>query len=229
MIRPGDYMFKVQRIFTLLLCLVALAGAAFADGTHDPIIDLEGGTGSNPYFGGAVSFTVNFDNSACSSPVAGDPTVSCGTTSNFLRPGADGSGVFSNDTGTDITSIHVSIETFFGPDGTGDMANVDQGTFSEFPAEGGLFPGPIIPDPNGNGATFTGGDVTGCPVIFFAPAAPCTPGEFLIGYAEVLVPVNGSAVVEFDANPVPEPGSLVLTAGMLPAIWLMTKKKLARR
>lgn len=221
-------MFSTQRILGLFFFLAALTGTMLADTVPppDPIVDLEGGTGSNPYTGGLVTFIVNFNNSACGPPNPND-IVSCGTTSNFLRPGADGTGVFRNNTGVDITNIHVSIETFFGLNGTGDMANVAQGTFSEFPTGGGIFPGPIIMDPTGNGATFTGGDVTGCPI----GVELCTPGEFLIGYAEVLVPEGGSAVVEFDANhplPTPEPGTLALLAGALPGLWLIRNKKLIR-
>jgi hypothetical protein len=222
------------RIFGLLFCFAVLTGNVFADTLPpDPIVDLEGGSGSNSYFGGMVSVTFNGivgQNCSTTASSVGDTTiVTCGTTTSFIRPGdpAQG-GVFSNDTGVDITNIHVHIDTFFGLNGTGGMAGVSEGTFSEFPSQAnGLFPGPIIPDADGNGATFTGGDIVGCPVTI--ALAPCTPGEFKIGYAEVLIPEGGSAVIEFDANhslPAPEPATLALLAMAVPGVWMIRKKKL---
>ena len=150
----------------LLMLFVALSGGSvLADTIHDPIIDLEGGGGSNDLFKGqVVTTTINgivgqnscgfFDDSS---------TLTCGTVNSFIRPGEDGSGVFRNLTGEVITNFHVSIATFTGLNGNGDPAGIVQGTFSAFPTnEAGinaLFPGPIIPDADGNGATFTGGSI----------------------------------------------------------------------
>jgi hypothetical protein len=218
-------MFSLQRrIFCLAFCLAALSATVFADGTSvpDPIVDLEGGTGSNPYFGGQVfvTFTATQGNTNCFGTdfsAGNTPIVSCGTTGNFIRPGdPTQGGIFSNDTGMDITQIHVHIDTFFAD---GSFAGVSQGGFTEFAASGQpLFPGPQFVDEDGNGTTFTGGDVTGCPrgVEF------CTPGEFKIGYAEVLIPEGGSAAIEFDQAP--EPSTLVLLVGTLPVAWRMRRK-----
>lgn len=221
------------RLLTVLFCSVAFGGYVFAT-PIDPIIDLEPGAGSNSYLGGQVLFTFNATagNTNCvSDGSVGDTSiVSCGMTTNFLRPGTDGTGVFSNNTGVDITNIHVHIDTFFFPDGTKNLnnvaANVDQMGFQTFarPDHPLLFPNTPIPDAGGNGATFTGGVVPVCQPNFFES---CVPGEFTIGYAEVRIPEGGSAVIEFDANhPIstPEPATFGMIFGTLSGAWLVRKR-----
>jgi len=188
----------MKRCALLVFAVLFLSlGSLFADDIpHDPIIDIERGTGTIG-FDGTAMFTISDGSNCIDSDVQGIRSCSA------ITP------TFGNLTGKDITSLEFDFP----------LTGPNQGVFSAGANSPFNKVDTVLP---GFEAIYSGGDIThNCTTSEIADGVSCDPGadfktsEFTIGFAEVLVPLNGSVTLAFSSVPdptstVPEPPAAAL-------------------
>src|SRR5437763_43858 len=200
---------RISRFLVLSAVLLATAFAA-ADTLPDPQLDFLGGTGSFNFTGAMViNFSLDTNgNLQCSTSSFGEVFVPSTTgPGNTCTLGAI-TNAFANGTGADIMSFHI------------EFGNVQTAGFSAGAAS--LFK-TVIPDADGKGATYGGGDIAPCvpsalndcgltPTCFegciagarFGPTADATLDgpftEFYLSFTNVEL-VNGFATATLTSSP----------------------------
>lgn len=195
----------MKRCATIVFALLFLClGTIFADDIHDPIIDIEKGTGTIP-FTGVFTLTVNDSSANCQSFEGSETVDTCGITNPFTIS----TGVLGNATGQDITSL----DFLFTPSSS---AVTTEGVFSSFANS----PFQTVDQISGFEAIYSGGVITHNCVV--GDGIRCDLGsEFNINFAEVLVPVGGFTDVRITSvAPVPEPPASALMLGGLSLLWI---------